>query len=204
MIGLIVIIVTALLLIAYLCLLRITVRYAKRKTGSNFVAALAVVGLLVVTFGDTLFNRWYHKEVLCKREDVGLKIFERVKLPPEFIDEKTQQPNLPFLLTSNVFFEHFTQEESRINAGLFPLTAYGRIERKILNLESGKVLAKFVDYWPSGGPWWAFPLKWFDETTIIGWLNSRQQTPTCFDGPEQFSLLGVTEYFYLINNGTIK
>lgn len=204
MIGLIVIAVSIPLLLGYLWLIRSTVRYAKRKTGSNLVASLALVGVLVITFGDTLFNRWYHKEVLCKREDVGLKIFERVKLPPEFLDEKTQRPNLPFPLTEQVFFKRFSQEESRINAGFFPFTAHGRMERKIVDLESGKTLAKFVDYWPSGGPWWAFPIKWFDEKTVFGWLNSRQRVSSCVNDSAQDALLGISEYFYRTYQGETK
>ena len=58
MIGLTVIAISILFLLGYLWLIRTTASYAKRKTGSNLIAGLAVVGLLLITFGDTLFRRW--------------------------------------------------------------------------------------------------------------------------------------------------
>jgi hypothetical protein len=203
MTGLIVLAIAVPLLLAYLWLARAAVRYAKRKTGSNFVAALAVVGIFVVTFGDTLFNRWYHKEVLCKREDAGVRIFEKIQLPAEYLDEKTLRPRFPLPL-DQPFFSHFSPMELRTNSGFFPLTAHGRIERTIVDNESGKVLARFVDYWPAGGPWWGAPIAWFGESSLIGWLYSRQHMPTCFDDGTQNALLAISSYFYAIHQGELK
>lgn len=204
MIGLIVLAIAVPLLLGYLWLARAAVRYTKRKTGSNLIAALAVIGILVITFGDTFFNRWYHKEVLCKREDVGVRIFERVKLPAEFLDKETLLPKLPFPLSREPFFARFSQKELRTNAGFFPLTAYGRIERTIVDNESDKVLARFVNYWPAGGPWWGAPIAWFGESSLIGWLYSRQRVPTCFDGATQDALLGISGYFHAVHQGDLK
>jgi hypothetical protein len=203
MTGLIVLAITVPLLLAYLWLARAAVRYAKRKTGSNVVAALAVVGILVLTFGDTVFNRWYHKEVLCKREDVGMRIFERVQLPTEYLDKKTLRPSFPLPL-EQPFFSRLSPKELRTNSGIFPLTAYGRIERTIVDNASGKVLARFVDYWPAGGPWWGIPISWFGESSLIGWLYSRQHVPTCFDGATQDTLLGISGYFHAMRQGYLK
>lgn len=203
MTGLIVIAIAVPLLLAYLWLARAAVRYAKRKTGSNAVAALVIVGILVITFGDTVFNRWYHKEVLCKREDVGIRILERVKLPQDFLDDKTQRPRFPLPL-DRAFFTRFSTVELRTSAGLFPLTAHGRIERSIVDSHSGKVLARFVDYWPAGGPWWGAPIAWFDESNLVGWLLGRRHVPTCLRDSAPYSLLGVSEYFYAIDQGESK
>lgn len=48
MIGLLVLVITIPLLLAYLWLAGAAVFYAKRKTGSNLVAALAVIGIFIV------------------------------------------------------------------------------------------------------------------------------------------------------------
>lgn len=194
MTGLIFLAIAIPLLLAYLWLARAAVRYAKRKTGSNFVVALVVVGILVVTFGDTAFNRWYHKEVLCKQEDVGVRIFEKIQLPAEYLDRKTLRPIFPLPL-DQPFFEQFSAEELRGSSGFFPLTAYGRKERTIVNNQSGKVLARFVNYYPLGGPWWLVPIDWFGEDTLIGWFNSRQRRPSCFDGVTIDSLSTISSYF---------
>lgn len=203
MTGLIILAIAVPLLLAYLWLARAAARYAKRKTGSNLVAALVVVGIFVITFGDTVFNRWYHKEVLCKREDVGVRIFERVQLPAEYLDKETLRPSFPLPL-KQPFFTRLSPKELRANSGFFPLTAHGRIERTIVANESGKVLARFVDYWPTGGPWWGAPIAWFGESSIIGWLHSRRYVPSCFDDATQYALLGVSEYFYAIDQGESK
>lgn len=201
MIGLIVLAISVPLLLAYLWLVRAAVRYTKRKTGSNLLAALAVVCILVITFGDTVFNRWYHKEVLCKREEVGVRIFEKVELPKEYLDKEMQLQKLPFPLSQAHFFAKFSLNESVVISGLFPFTANGRIERIIVDNESDKVLAQFVDYWPAGGPWWGMPFEWFGESSLIGWLRSRQQLPSCFNNGTQNSLLSVSGYFYAIYQG---
>lgn len=205
MIGLIVLAIAVPALLAYLWLARAAVRYAKRKTGSNLIAALAVIGILIVTFGDTVFNRWYHKEVLCKREDVGLQIFERVPLPTEYLDQEKLRPIFPLPL-EQPFFSRFSLKEFRTNSGYFPLTAHGRIERSVsvTDNKSDKVIARFVDYWPSGGPWWGRPLEWFSESSLIGWLYSRQHTPTCFQDGTQNALLAVSSYFYVTYQGELK
>lgn len=203
MTGLIVLAIAVPLLLAYLWLARAVVHYAKRKTGSNFVVALVIAGILVITFGDTVFNRWYHKEVLCKREDVGMRIFKKIQLPAEYLDKKTLQPKFPLPL-DQPFFSHLSLKELRTNSGFFPLTAHGRIERTIVDNESDKVLAQFVDYWPAGGPWWGAPIAWFGESSLIGWLYSRQHVPTCFDDGTQNALLAISSYFYAIHQGELK
>lgn len=197
MMGLIVLAISVLLLLAYLWFARTVVRYIKRKTGSNLIAAFAAIGILLVTFGDTLFNRWYHKAVLCKRADVGIHIIEKVLLPKEYLDKDKLRPNFPLPL-EQPFFSRFSLKETRTNSGYFPLTAHGRVERSVVDSNSGKVIAKFVDYWPSGGPWWGTPLEWLDESSFIGWFYGRQHVPTCFNDGTQNALLAVSGYFYLL------
>lgn len=180
MIGLIVLAITVPLLLGYLWLARAAVRYTKRKTGSNLIAALAVVGILVITFGDTVFNRWYHKEVLCKREDVGMKVFETVMLPAGYWDEENNRPQLPLTMSrEKPFLGRYAEMEKYERGGSRPFTAYERSEATVVDLQTGRVLSRFVDYMPAGGTWWAMPLMLFGRGSIVGWLMSRGSSPGC-------------------------
>lgn len=184
MIGLIVLAITVPLLLGYLWLARAAVRYTKRKTGSNLIAALAVIGILVITFGDTVFNRWYHKEVLCKREDVGGQVFEKVTLPAEHWDDANNRPNLPLTMSrEKPFLGRYAEIGKFERGGSRPFTAYERSEATVVDLQTGRVLSRFVDYMPAGGTWWAMPLMLFGQSSVIGWLLSRGDSPSCVGNP---------------------
>ncbi len=181
MIGLIVLAIGILLLIGYGWLLIATNRFVKRRTGSRILAWLAVAGILFSTFVDTVFNRWYHKEVLCNRDDVGVKIFETVKLPSELWDEQNNLPRLPSSMTTEApFLERYADVEKYDRSGWWPLTAHIRYETGVIDVKTGRMLSRFVNYEPAGGMWWSFPLSLFGETTTVGWLMSREQVPSCF------------------------
>ena len=183
MIGLTFLAIFAVLLIGYFWLLRATVRYAKRKTGSNVIAALAVLGVLVLTFGDTIFNRWYHKEVLCKRDDVGVKIFATAELPPEYWDDIHNKPNLPttmmFGTNPKPFLDRYVAIDKYEYGGTFPFTAYEMNKLSTVDLKTGQTLSQFIDYTPAGGTWWAWPLKFLGENNMIGWVLSRGSVTWC-------------------------
>jgi len=198
MIGLFILVIGAAALVGYLWLIGWVIRFTKHKTGSNVAVALAVIGIFVVTFGDTAFNRWYHTQVLCKRSDVGVTVFKRIAVPDEYLDAATQRLKLPLPL-EQPFFARFSNKEERTREGWFPMTAHGRIERSIIDTTTGEMVARLVNYWPEGGPWWATPIKWFKEDTIVGWMRSRWKTPTCFAGPaSSYSLFTTNDYFQLL------
>ncbi|MEO6565402.1 MAG: hypothetical protein ABIO63_05155, partial [Casimicrobiaceae bacterium] len=146
MIGLLVLAIGALLLVAYLWLVKTTFRYVKRRTGSNVYASISILGILLLTVGDTLFNRWYVSNVLCEREDVGVKIFETVKLNREHWDEVNNRPNLPSsMITGKPFLGRYIQVKSNDRGGFWPLTAYSRNQLQIVDTHSERVLSRFVD-----------------------------------------------------------
>lgn len=196
MTGLIILAIAVPLLLAYLWLARAAVRYAKRKTGSNLVAALVVVGILVITFGDTVFNRWYHKEILCKWYDVGGRVFERVKLPAEHWDEVNSRPNLPLTMSKEKpFLERYAEIEKYERGGMRPFTAHERSETTVVDLQTGRVLSRYVDYSPAGGTWWAMPLALFGRGSIIGWLLSRGSPYGCV-GLQPYGKVDVRESIF--------
>lgn len=191
--GLIVLAICVLLLIAYLWFVRTVVRYIKRKTGSNLIAALAVIGILIVTFGDTLFNRWYHKEVLCKRNEVGGQVFEKVILPAEYWDDANNRPNLPLTMSrEKPFLGRYAEIWNHERGGSFPFTAYEKNETIVVDISTGHVLSRFIDYSPAGGMWWAMPLTLFGQGSVIGWLLSRGSSPSC-DGFSTYAKVDVRE-----------
>jgi hypothetical protein len=193
MIGLIVLAIAVPALLAYLWLARAAVRYAKRKTGSNLIAALAVIGVLIVTFGDTVFNRWYHKEVLCKRNEVGGQVFEKVILSAEHWDEANNRPNLPLTMSrEQPFLGRYAEIGKHERGGSYPFTAYEKDETVVIDIQTGHVLSRFVDYSPAGGTWWAMPLTLFGQSSVIGWLLSRGTAPGC-DGLPMYGKVDIQE-----------
>lgn len=191
MLGLILLPIFGLFIFAYLWLLRTTYRATKRKTGSYLKAVLAVIGVLVLTCGDTFFNRWYHREILCQREDVGVKIFAKAQVPPEYWDDKNHRPILDKLMNRDrhpsqdlkPFLDRYAATEKFEKGGWFPLTAYERHVTGVVDVKTGQMLSQFVDYWPAGGMWWLYPLKFIRADSAIGWVLSRGQPNSCFQYP---------------------
>jgi hypothetical protein len=192
MIGLIVISGVILFLAFYLWLLIKVVKFVKRKTNSNVLAGLSVLALLVLTIGDTVINRLYHKEVLCKREDVGVKIYSTVEVPPKYWDENNNRPILKELMNrGRVSPEHFkpflgrySEAEKFENGGLWPLTSYTRHVSTVVDVQTGRVLSRFVDYERTGGVWWLFPLGFADSDSMIGWLIGQgDKSNSCYEHP---------------------
>ena len=176
-------------LYGYYRLLRAAARYAKRKTGSNLIAMLAIIGVLFLSFGDVGFRRWYHKEVLCKREDVGIKIFAKAKLSKEFWDETYETPDFIELPDQNnippdkPFAGRFTKIIKSEREGTFPLTEHIRWEVGVVDLESEQQLSRFVDYQQSSLPWWLTPLRLVNPVSGWGWLfigTRGMYGPSCF------------------------
>ena len=189
-------------LIAYLYLLSFTVRYVKRKNGSNIMAFFAVFGVLIITFGSEIFNSWYHKQVLCKREEVGLHIFERVPLPAIYTNPETGKSEVPQV--EDPFFSRFLLLKLQTNEGFFPLTSHSKIERVFIERETHKILARYVNYFPTAGFWWLKPLDWFGENSLVGWIRNRGNSPGCVGSAKQYSLEIISSYFYEINKGDEK
>ncbi|RLJ61232.1 hypothetical protein [Sulfurisoma sediminicola] len=206
MIGLLILGTAAILLAAYIWLLRATARTVKRRTGSNRWAVMAVVGILVLTFGDTVFNRWYHKEVLCKRDDVGAKVFETVEVPEESWNRNFRRAEISDRNTRQTpFLRRYAVIEAYTSGGWYPLTRYQRYEYAIVDIKTERLLGRFANYEPAGGLWWTLPLGLFGENTLIGWLSSRGRSSGCFDNPNKPGPLDVIHgAFMLSKNGDAK
>lgn len=184
MIGLIVITGVIIFFVFYVWLIIKVARFVKRKTGSSRLAGLAILLIFVLTVGDTVFNRLYHKEVLCKRDDVGVKIFSTVEVPPEYWDIANNRPAFDVAWdTTKPFLGRYSEREKNERGGWLPLTAYKRKEVSVIDLQTGETLSRFVDYEPRGGMWWLMPLKYIDSDSLVGWFFSRQKSSGgCYAG----------------------
>lgn len=181
MIGLLFLSIGALLLVAYVWLVKTTFRYVKRRTGSNVYASISILGILLLTVGDTLFNRWYVAKVLCEREDVGVKIFETVKLPAHLWDNENNQPALPRdMRAGKPFQDRYIEVESNDRGGLWPFTYHSRLQFLVIDVKTEKVLSRFINYIPSGGMWWMFPMAIFGNNPSVSWFVNRGSPSSCF------------------------
>jgi hypothetical protein len=192
MIGLTVFVIVIIFLIFYVWLIVKVAKFVKRKTGSSRLAILSIFVVFALTVGDTIINRLYHKEVLCKRDDVGVKIFSIVEVPTEYWDKENNKPILKELMNKDrvspdrfkPFLGRYAETEKFENGGLWPLTSYSRHVATVVDTQAGQVLGQFIDYERTGGTWWLFPLGLAGSNSMIGWFTSRGNgSNSCYEHP---------------------
>jgi len=153
--GIILLPLGALVIGLYLWVVVKGTRWAYRKYAlPGTVAAIAFFALLPTW--DTIANRWYHKNVLCKRSEVGLHIYEHVKLPSQYFDNhgRFKEPEGWFsgrTLVSN----RYQRQSSNLEEGIFPLTKHEKRFSGVFDQQQQKLISSEVDYWTSGGGWWS-------------------------------------------------
>jgi hypothetical protein len=129
-------------------------RWAYRKFSiQGAIAAIAFFALLPTW--DTIANRWYHKNVLCKRSEVGLQIFEQVKLPSEYYDNqgRFKEPEGWFsgrTLVSN----RYQRQSGELQGGYFPVTKHEKRFSGVFDQKEKRLISYEADYWTKGGGWW--------------------------------------------------
>lgn len=172
------------LLVVYCWLIYATAYAVHRRSQSRKLAASAIFGILVLTFGDTAFNSWYHRTVLCAHEDVGVTVFEAVAVNEDHWDKNSIAATIDDRNTrESPFLGRYAVTNSYTDGGWYPLTRYQRREFAIIDTKTGKALSRYVNYEPTGGWWWAYPLTLFGEKTLVGWLLSRGRAANCYDYP---------------------
>lgn len=188
----------------YIFLIWTTFRWAKRKTNSFLKALFAVLILLVLTFGDSAFNRWYRKEILCKRDDVGVKVFKVVAVPAEEWNSDFARAEIDLKNTrQSPFLGRYVIADEYTSGGWFPLTSYYRHEYAIIDTKTEKPLARAVNYEPSGGLWWTFPLALLGEKSLVGWLSSRGHSPGCFESQNSLGLLDIIHGAFTLSKNKV-
>ena len=109
----------------------------------------------LLPISDTIVNRWFHKNTLCTRDDVGLHVYERVKLAPRYYDSKGRFKEPEGWFSGAVLLNGRYQKRSGYTEdGVFPFTAYEKRFSGVFDTEQMRFISYEVDYWTKGGGWW--------------------------------------------------
>jgi hypothetical protein len=178
--GMILLPLGALVIGLYLWVVVKGTRWAYRKTQSLWaIAGILTVCALVPTW-DVLLNRIYHKQVICKNPEIGLYVLEHVKLSMELYDSRgfpsifDRYGNFDVSKVGNRYTEHAKYE----NEGGW-LTGRVRYTFEVKDVQSGRVLARFTDFYPSGGGWILIPFR--PLIRYLGEYAFRGEPKSCLD-----------------------
>lgn len=152
--GMVLLPLGALVLGMYLWLAVKGTRWAYRKLAvPGVLAAIAFFSLLPTW--DTIANRWYHKNVLCKQTEVGLHIYERVKLPPQYYDDsgRFKEPE-GWFSGRTLVINRYQRQSGFSEGGIFPVTKYEKRFSTVFDKAEGRTISYELDYWTRGGGWW--------------------------------------------------
>jgi hypothetical protein len=152
--GVILLPLGALVLGLYLWIVVKGTRWAYRKFAIPGAIAAVVFFALLPTW-DTIANRWYHKNVLCKRSEVGLHVYEHVKLPFQYYDNhgRFKEPDGWFsgrALVGN----RYQRQSGNLQDGVFPLTSHEKRFSGVFDQQEQRLISYEADYWTKGGGWW--------------------------------------------------
>ena len=156
------------------------VRWAYRKTHSIWVmAGVSVLCILIPTW-DTFVNRIYHKQLICNKHEIGLHVFEHVRLPAELYDARgiplifDRYGNFDVNKTGNRYKERAKYEHE---GGW--LTGAVKYTFEINDVQSGHVLARFTDFYAAGGGWILIPFR--PLIRYFGEYGFRGEPHSCLD-----------------------
>ena len=152
-----------------------------RKTHSVWQVVGVTIILALLPIGDTVFNRWYHQNTLCTRDDVGLRVFERVKLPPRYYDNqgRFKEPNGWFSGTL-LLDGRYQKRSGYTEGGAFPFTAYERRFSGVFDVGQQRFISYEADYWAKGGGWWLVILRpMFPREDYLTYIRGIVNGPNC-------------------------
>ena len=153
--GIILLPLGALVVGLYLWVVVKSVRWVYGMTHSVWAGVGAVVFLGLLPIGDTIVNRWYHENVLCTRDEVGLHVFARVKLPSSYYDHQGRFKEPDRWFSGNALVDgRYQRRFGYVEDGVFPFTAHEKRYSGVFDLERKQFISYEVDYWTKGGGWW--------------------------------------------------
>ncbi len=178
--GVILLPLGALVIGLYLWVAVKSARWVYRKTHSIWaIAGVLTICALIPTW-DTLVNRIYHKQVICKKPEIGLHVFENVRLPAELYDARgiplifDRYGNFDVNKTGNRYKEDGKYE----NEGGW-LTGVVKYTFEINDVQSSRVLARFTDFYAAGGGWILIPFR--PLIRYLGEYAFRSEPQSCLD-----------------------
>jgi len=129
-------------------------RWAYRKFAAPGAIAAIAVFVLLPTW-DTIANRWYHKNVLCKRSEVGLHVYEHVKLPSQYYDDRGRfrEPE-GWFSGRTLAINRYQRQSGYLEGGIFPVTRHEKRFSAVFDQQERRQISYEADYWTKGGGWW--------------------------------------------------
>jgi hypothetical protein len=155
-------------------------RWAYRKF-SILGALAAVIAFLLVPTWDTIANHWYHKYVICARSDVGLHIYERVRLPSNYFDDqgRFREPE-GWFSGRTLVGDRYRRQSGNRQEGLFPLTKYEKRFSGVLDTKEQRLISYEVDYLTQGGGWWLIIFRpLFSQVDYLTYVRGMIDGVTC-------------------------
>lgn len=140
------------------------------KTNSKVMAFLTIVVFILIPTADTIFNRWYHGSILCKRDDIGLSIFNPQKLPASYYDtnDKFKSPN-GWGRDGAKIENRFEYREGVVTGGNFPFTGFEQRYSGVFDHVRKEYISYETEIFNRGSGWWLVPLnKIFTQFTYNG------------------------------------
>ena len=156
------------------------VRWAYRRFAMTGAIVTTIAFLLLPTW-DTIVNRWYHKSVLCTRSDVGLRIYDRVKLPPQYYDNYGRFKEPEGWFSGRSLIEgRYQRKSGRVEEGTFPFTRYEKRFSSVLDTRENKEISQEVDYLTRGGGWWLIVFRpLFSQVDFSSYVRGMIDGVTC-------------------------
>ena len=170
-------------------------RWVYRKTGSILAIAGVLATSVLIPTWDTFVNRIYHNHVICRKPELGLHVFEKVKLPEELYDAKGNPSifdhygNFDITKVGN----RYREDGKYQNEGGW-LTGVVRYTFEITDTQSGRVLARFTDFYAAGGGWILIPVR--PLFRYLGEYAFRGEPQSCLDLRTNWIAATVVAPFY--------
>lgn len=146
------------LLLIYLWIAGKTIGWMRDKyPQTKWPARLTLIFWILLPTWDSILALSYHRYVCATAPDIGLTVYQTVKLDPKLFDPKTGKPMIFDKwggFDKNIVGERFKLDD-KVNQylGSWPLMV-NHWEVKLIDTQTNTTLAKLLDYQPRGGMWW--------------------------------------------------
>ena len=141
---------------------------------------LALAAFVLIPTWDTLVNRIYHKQVICKNREIGIQVFESIRLPSDLYDAG----GVPLIFDRYGKFDEkktenrYKESSKYVEEGAW-LTGVTKYTFEIIDAQSGRALARFTNYFAAGGGWPFLPLRPLSK--YFGEYAFRSDPQACLD-----------------------
>lgn len=144
-------------------------------------AFVAVISFLLLPTWDTIANRWYHKNVLCARSEVGLHIYDHVRLPSQYYDNlgRFKEPE-GWFSGRTLVNDRYQRQSGNLQEGVFPLTKSEKRFSGVLDTKEQRLISYEVDYLTQGGGWWLIIFRpLFSQVDYLSYVRGMIDGVTC-------------------------